>query len=332
MMVLSLSASISAGSSTTEPRAMLIRMPSGPSALSTSALMRFLRRRPARRDGDQDVHVARHVDELRIVAVADARRRPARVIDHRHLHGVEPARDRLADGAHADHADGAVAQRRLGERIGALDPFAGAQIALGLREFAHRAQDQPERGVGDLLVEHLRRVGDGDAVLGRPFDVDVVVADARRSRRSRASAASTSGPRRSCPTTRSTAMARTRGPISSSSASRSLASASRCTVNGASPLTMVGFGGPDSRTSIFPSAMVAVDAPRRNELHQRRHRLLDKSPERRQQLGAERAVDHAVVAGQRHRHHAGEADASRRPSRPPAAATRRPRGWSRAAD
>jgi len=33
---------ISAASSTTEPRAMLMRMPSGPSALSTSALIRFL--------------------------------------------------------------------------------------------------------------------------------------------------------------------------------------------------------------------------------------------------------------------------------------------------
>ena len=41
MMRLSLSALIKAGSSTTEPRAMLIRMPSGPSASSTSALIMF---------------------------------------------------------------------------------------------------------------------------------------------------------------------------------------------------------------------------------------------------------------------------------------------------
>ena len=59
-----------------------------------------------------------------------------------------------------------------------LQPFAGAQIALGLRKFAHRAEQQAERGVGDLLVEHVRRVGDDDAVRARPFGVDVVVADA----------------------------------------------------------------------------------------------------------------------------------------------------------
>ena len=41
MMRFSASALISAGSSTTEPRAMLIRMPSGPSASSTSALIMF---------------------------------------------------------------------------------------------------------------------------------------------------------------------------------------------------------------------------------------------------------------------------------------------------
>src|SRR5262245_62113810 len=47
---------------------------------------------------------------------------------------------------------------------------------------------------------------------------------------------------------------------------------------------------------------------RDHALNQRRHRLLHKSPERREKLGAERAVDHAMVARERHRHHAGEAD------------------------
>ena len=51
-------------------------------------------------------------------------------------------------------------------------------IAIGLREFAHRAQQQAERGVGHLFVEHFRRVGDDDAVLAGPFGVDMVVADA----------------------------------------------------------------------------------------------------------------------------------------------------------
>src|ERR1043166_580753 len=103
MMVLSLSALINACSSTTEPRAMLMRMPSGPRA----------------------------------------------------------ACDRLTDGAHSDHANGPVPQRRAGKMIGALHPLARPQIALGLRKFAHRAQEQTERGVGDLLGQDLGRIRHG---------------------------------------------------------------------------------------------------------------------------------------------------------------------------
>ena len=44
--------------------------------------------------------------------------------------------------------------------------------------------------------------------------------------------------------------------------------------------------------------------------YQHRDRLLDELPERRKQFGTERAVDHAVIAGERHRHDAGEGDAA----------------------
>ncbi len=37
---------------------------------------------------------------------------------------------------------------------------------------------QAERGIGDLLVEHVGRVGDDDAVGAGPFGVDMVIADA----------------------------------------------------------------------------------------------------------------------------------------------------------
>ena len=102
------------------------------------------------------------------------------MIDHGHLHGLEPARDRLTDAAHAHHPDGTVAQGGLAERVSLLRPFAGAHIALGLRKFAHRAQQEPERGVGDLLGQHIGCIGDGDAVLAGPAGIDVVVADAER--------------------------------------------------------------------------------------------------------------------------------------------------------
>src|SRR3989442_4240958 len=45
-------------------------------------------------------------------------------------------------------------------------------------------------------------------------------------------------------------------------------------------------------------------------LHQHRHRLLDEAFAGSEQLGAERAVDDAVIAGERHRHLADEAHAA----------------------
>ena len=41
-----------------------------------------------------------------------------------------------------------------------------------------------------------------------------------------------------------------------------------------------------------------------------RHGLLDESLERREQLRAERTIDHAMIAGERDRDHAGESDAA----------------------
>ena len=75
--------------------------------------------------------------------------------------------------------DGAVAQARLAERVVLLAPFPGPQITLGLRKLAHGAQQQPERGVGDLLGQHVGRVGERNAMRAQPSRrIDVVVADA----------------------------------------------------------------------------------------------------------------------------------------------------------
>jgi hypothetical protein len=133
---------------------------------------------PPRHDHHQGVDVARHVDQPRIVAVGDAGLGVSAVVDDGHPEGLQPARDRLADPPHANDPDGAVAQRRLGERIALRGPFAGPQIALGLRKLPHGAQQESERGVGHFLVEDVGRVGGHDAMLGRPFDVDMIVADA----------------------------------------------------------------------------------------------------------------------------------------------------------
>ena len=71
-------------------------------------------------------------DQVRIVLVSNAFRRSPRVVDHRHQRGFEAARDRLSDAAHADHADGAAAQRADGQRIVCLGPLPGAEITIGV--------------------------------------------------------------------------------------------------------------------------------------------------------------------------------------------------------
>src|SRR5262249_51709266 len=97
--------------------------------------------------------------------------------------------------------------------------------------------------------------------------------------------------------------------VSAKNLSRSLASGNLTRLKAPeSPFTMMGLGGPIRRTSAFsaifhPLWYFGVS-------HQHRHGLLDESLERRQQLGPERAVDHAVIAGQRHREQAGERNAA----------------------
>jgi hypothetical protein len=88
------------------------------------------------------------------------------------------ARDRLADPAHADDADLAVAQRADAERVVLGLPETGTHITVGLDEFAQGADQKAHRHVGDLLGQHIRRVGDNDVALGRVFGIDMIVADA----------------------------------------------------------------------------------------------------------------------------------------------------------
>ena len=100
------------------------------------------------------------------------------MIDHRNARGLEPASDRLADPAHADDPDLAIPQRADAQGKLLRHPEAGAQIAIGLDEFAQGRDQQPHRDVGDLFGQHVRRVGDDDVVFARVIGIDVIVADA----------------------------------------------------------------------------------------------------------------------------------------------------------
>src|SRR5689334_24351883 len=66
--------------------------------------------------------------------------------------------------------------------------------------------------------------------------------------------------------------------------------------------------------------------------HHHHHRILDQLPERADQFGAERAIDGAVVAGQRHAHDPGDLDLAVAHDRPFLAGADREDGRMRRVD
>ena len=129
-------------------------------------------------DDHQRVDVARHLQQGGVVAVRDVLA-GAVVVAHRHPEGLGAARDRLADPAEPEDAEPAAGDGQVRERVGTLGrPPPGAQVPLGLPQLAHGHQQQRERGVGDLVVQHPRGVGDDDAALGGGVHVHAVVPDA----------------------------------------------------------------------------------------------------------------------------------------------------------
>src|SRR5262249_18103171 len=121
--------------------------------------------------------VPRHVDQPRIVPVAEVRPRLPGVIDDRYAERLEAPRDGDAYAAEADHSDCTVTQRGAAERKITLGPFAVAQVTFGLRQLAHCVEKKTDRRVGDFLSQHVGGVRDDDAALCRRVRVDVVVAD-----------------------------------------------------------------------------------------------------------------------------------------------------------
>ncbi len=102
------------------------------------------------------------------------------MIDDRNLHRIETTGDRQADPSQPEDADGAIPQGRPGQRIGALLlPTPGPKILLGSRQFAHGIEEKAKRRIGDLLGQHVRRIGDDDSVRGAISEIDPVIADAK---------------------------------------------------------------------------------------------------------------------------------------------------------
>ena len=86
-------------------------------------------------------------------------------------------RDRHADPAEADDAQARAADLAR-QRHRPVRPVAAAHVAVGLDQPARDGEHERDRQVGDLVVEDVGRVRDGDAALARRGDVDAVVADA----------------------------------------------------------------------------------------------------------------------------------------------------------
>ena len=171
---------ISAPSSTTLPRPILIRMPCGPSARRTSASMMWNVSGPPGATLSRMSTSFAMSTRFGIVAIGHVLLRRAAVIGDREPEGLAAAWRSPCRCARAPRMPTVWSRSvDVGERIGALlRPAPGAQIALGRGELAHGHQQQAQRGIGDFLGEDVRRVGDDHAMLAGPVGVDGVIADA----------------------------------------------------------------------------------------------------------------------------------------------------------
>ena len=72
-----------------------------------------------------------------------------------------------------------AAQGPTGQRIGAFATQRPSRSQVSARgEFANRVDQQPDRRIGDLLGQHVRRVGHHDAARAGMAGIDPIVADA----------------------------------------------------------------------------------------------------------------------------------------------------------
>jgi hypothetical protein len=130
-----------------------------------------------RHDDDQHVRSFGKRDDAAVISMRHIGLPMPPVIGDGHPEPVEPPRHRLADMAEPDDANPLPSQRR-GKREGVVAPAPIAQETVGLRDTADRRQQQTDRQVGDLVVEHARCVGHHHVALGRSGGIDVIVADA----------------------------------------------------------------------------------------------------------------------------------------------------------
>ena len=136
------------------------------------------RRRAARQDDDQRVDRFGKGAQLGKVRIVDIRLLAARVIGDRRVEAAETFGDHLADPAQADDADTPAAQRG-GKREGpAFGPEPAAHEPVGLGQASDGGNQQPDREIPHLVIQHIGRIGHDDAAGDCRLEVDRVIADA----------------------------------------------------------------------------------------------------------------------------------------------------------
>ena len=146
---------------------------------STDIVMRFLTVRQYQQDDIRFLEQVFLAHVLHAQFLLDLRRNPVtRVIQNRHVEATNPLRDRSSDTTKADNAERCavnVMSQRLLEphRL----PLAGTQVTLALPHAPAGRNHQPDRIIGNAVIEHSGRIGHHHATLGTGLHVDVVVAD-----------------------------------------------------------------------------------------------------------------------------------------------------------
>src|SRR5258707_5265633 len=110
------------------------------------------RRRSAGDDEEKRVDVARHGDQVRVVAPWQFGPGVPGVIDDGHVEGGDSLGDSLADASHPDDTDGAVAEGGA-ERKLRLQPAALAHPVIRLGKLAYGGEQETDGEVGHLIVQ-----------------------------------------------------------------------------------------------------------------------------------------------------------------------------------
>src|SRR3546814_2658032 len=85
--------------------------------------------------------------------------------------------DLPADAAKAEDAEAAAADG-AGQGHALLQPLALAHVAVAVADLARGGEQQGDRHVGDVVVQHVGRVGDDDVAPGGVREIDGVDPDA----------------------------------------------------------------------------------------------------------------------------------------------------------